>query len=209
MMRRQDFIFRGIYMSWMISWRKFLHRHNGRCPKIKNAPQVCCLAARLGGLLYRFRCVDNKNPDSSPVSVIWERNYRDCIPQQRYTFCFNSLIIYRVSVPDTICLPHQSPATSVQRRLLSIKMAVFMDRVCKIQQLSTKRAVFVDGMWKCRDFGINDPIRWCNRDAKGKCKCWKSNTCILLGARYREIDKDIKRDALKVFEAMWFIRIYC
>ncbi len=25
--------------------------------------------------------VDNKNPDSSPVSVIWERNYRDCILQ--------------------------------------------------------------------------------------------------------------------------------
>ena len=93
----------------MISWRKFLHRHNGLCPKIKNASQVCCLAARQGGLLYRFRCVDNKNPDSSPVSVIWERNYRDCIPQQRYAFCFNSLIIYRVSVLGTICTPHQIP----------------------------------------------------------------------------------------------------
>ena len=77
--------------------------------EIKNASQVCCLAARLGGLLYRFRCVDNKNPDSSPVSVIWERNYRDCIPQQRYTFCFNSLIIYRVSVPGTICTPSPNP----------------------------------------------------------------------------------------------------
>ena len=53
--------------------------------------------------------VGNKNPDSSPASVIWERNYRDCIPQQRYTFCFNSLILYRVSVPGTICTPHQIP----------------------------------------------------------------------------------------------------
>ena len=53
--------------------------------------------------------VDNKNSDSSPVSVIWERNYRDCIQQRRYIFCFNSLIIYRVSVPGTICTPHQIP----------------------------------------------------------------------------------------------------
>ena len=95
--------------------------------EIKNASQVCCLAARLGGLLYRFRCVDNKNPDSSPVSVIWERNYRDCIQQQRYTFCFNSIILYRVSVPGTICTPHQIPCDSLQRCLLSIKMAVFID----------------------------------------------------------------------------------
>ena len=28
-------------------------------------------------------------------------------------------------------------------------------------------------------------------------------------ANAKEIDKDIKRDALKVFEAIWFIRIYC
>ena len=41
---------------------------------------------------------------------------------------------------------HQIPSDSVQRRLLSIKMAVFMDRVCKNRLLSTKRAVFVDGM---------------------------------------------------------------
>ena len=108
-MRRRDFIFRETCMSWMISWRRFLHRHNRLCPKIKNAPQVCCLAARLGGLLCRFRCVDNKNPDSSPVSVIWERDYRACILQQRYTFCFNPLIIYRVSVPGTICPPHRIP----------------------------------------------------------------------------------------------------
>ena len=90
--------------------------------------------------------VDNKNSDSSPVSVIWERNYRDCIPQQRYTFCFNSLISYRVSVPGTICTPHQIPCDSVQRRLLSIKMAVFMEGVCKNELLSTKRAVFMDKM---------------------------------------------------------------
>ena len=38
------------------------------------------------------------------------------------------------------------PATSVQRRLLSIKMAVFMDGVCKNELLSTKRAVFMDKM---------------------------------------------------------------
>ena len=90
--------------------------------------------------------VDNKNSDSSPVSVIWERNYRDCIQQRRYIFCFNSLILYRVSVPGTICTPHQIHCDSVQRRLLSIKTAVFMDGVCKNELLSTKRAVFMDRM---------------------------------------------------------------
>ncbi len=40
----------------------------------------------------------------------------------------------------------KSPSDSVQRRLLSIKMAFFMDRVSKNQLLSTKRAVFVDKM---------------------------------------------------------------
>ena len=41
---------------------------------------------------------------------------------------------------------HQIPCDRVQRRLLSIKMAVFMDRVCKNQLLSTKKAVFMDKM---------------------------------------------------------------
>ena len=36
--------------------------------------------------------------------------------------------------------------SKVQRRLLSIKMAVFMDGVCKNQLLSTKRVVFMDRM---------------------------------------------------------------
>ena len=52
----------------------------------------------------------------------------------------------RDSVPGTVCPPHQIPFDSVQRRLLSIKMAVFMDGVCKNRLLSTKRVVFVDGM---------------------------------------------------------------
>ena len=38
----------------------------------------------------------------------------------------------RDSVPGTVCPPHQIPCDLVQRCLLSIKMAVFMDRVCKI-----------------------------------------------------------------------------
>ena len=71
--------------------------------------------ARLGGLLYRFRCVDNKNPDSSPASVIWERNYRDCTLQQRYTFCFNSLILYRDPVRGTNCTPHQFSIDQVHK----------------------------------------------------------------------------------------------
>jgi len=41
---------------------------------------------------------------------------------------------------------HQIPSDRVQRRLLSIKMAVFMDGVCKNELLSTKRAVFMDKM---------------------------------------------------------------
>ena len=96
--------------------------------------------------------------------------------------------------------PHQIPCDSVQRRLLSIKMALFMDRVCKNELLSTKRAVFMDGvcknellstkravfmdkMWKCREFGLKDSIMWCNRGAKSKKKnasVWKSSTCISL-----------------------------
>ena len=36
------------------------------------------------------------------------------------------------SMPGTICTLHPIPCDSVQRRLLSIKMAFFMDRVCKI-----------------------------------------------------------------------------
>ena len=35
---------------------------------------------------------------------------------------------------------------TVYRRMLSIKMAVFMDGVCKSQLLSTKRAAFMDKM---------------------------------------------------------------
>ena len=46
----------------------------------------------------------------------------------------------------TICTSHQIPCDSVQRRLLSIKMAVFMDGVYKNELLSTKRAVFMDKM---------------------------------------------------------------
>ena len=42
--------------------------------------------------------------------------------------------------------PHQIPCDSLQRCLLSIKMAVFMDGVCKNHILSTKRAVFMDKM---------------------------------------------------------------
>ena len=74
-------------------------------------------------MTHRVRCTqcskriikDNKNPDSSPVSVIWERNCRDCIQQHRYTFCFNSLILYRVSVPGTICTPHQFSIDQVHK----------------------------------------------------------------------------------------------
>ena len=40
----------------------------------------------------------------------------------------------------------KSPATQCERRLLSIKMALFMDRVCKNHMLSTKMAVFMDKM---------------------------------------------------------------
>ena len=54
----------------------------------------------------------------------------------------------------------------LQRRLLSIKMAVFMDKVCKNHMLSTKRVVFVDGMWKCRDFGLKGSITWCKIQKK-------------------------------------------
>ena len=39
---------------------------------------------------------------------------------------------WQAYVPGTICTPHQIPCDSEQRRLLSIKMAVFMDRVCKM-----------------------------------------------------------------------------
>ena len=46
--------------------------------------------------------------------------------------------------------PHQVPCDSVQRRLLSIKMGVFMDRVCKNQLLSTEKAVFMDKAIKSR-----------------------------------------------------------
>ena len=52
----------------------------------------------------------------------------------------------RDSVPGKVCPPHQIPCNSLQRCLLSIKMPVFMDRVCKNRLLSTKRVVFVDGM---------------------------------------------------------------
>ena len=53
---------------------------------------------------------------------------------------------WQAYVLGTICPPHQIPCDSMQRRLLSIKMAVFMDGVCKIQLLSTKMAVFMDKM---------------------------------------------------------------
>jgi hypothetical protein len=46
-----------------------------------------------GEAYYVVFDVGNKNRDSSPASVIWERNYRDCIPQQRYTFCRNLIVL--------------------------------------------------------------------------------------------------------------------
>ena len=45
-----------------------------------------------------------------------------------------------------------------------------MDGVCKNELLSTKRAVFMDRMGKCRDFGLNDSILWCKCGAKSKRK---------------------------------------
>ena len=101
----------------------------------------------------------------------------------------NEVVIFSVgSVPGTICTPHQIPCDSVQRRLLSIKMAVFMDRVCKIQLLSTKRAVFMDKMWEWRNFGLKDSITWCKGGAKSKRKIanpWKLKICDLTGTRSR------------------------
>ena len=53
----------------------------------------------------------------------------------RYPYHFGLISIaialdtLHVSVPGTICPAHQIPCYSVQRRLLSIKMAVFMDRM--------------------------------------------------------------------------------
>ena len=41
-------------------------------------------------------------------------------------------------------IPIATDGNQLQRCLLSIKMAVFMDGVCKNQLLSMKRAVFVD-----------------------------------------------------------------
>ena len=84
----------------------------------------------------------------------------------------------------------KSPSDSVQRRLLSIKMAVFMDGVCKNELLSTKRAVFMDKMWKWRYFGLKDSITWCKCGAKSKRKIanpWKSKTCDLKGTRSRSL----------------------
>ena len=61
---------------------------------------------------------------------------------QIYIIKVNSWFPCRVQfVPLT-----KSPSDSVQRRLLSIKMAVFMDGVCKNELLSTKMAVFMDRM---------------------------------------------------------------
>jgi len=52
------------------------------------------------------------------------------------------------SVQGQFVPPHQVPCDSVQRRLLFIKMGVFMDRVFKNQLLSTEKAVFMDKAMK-------------------------------------------------------------
>ena len=72
-------------------------------------------------------------------SDIWSKSSEPVTDRHQLKF-------FIVSVPGTICTPHQIPCDSVQRRLLSIKMAVFMDGVCKNQLLSTKRVVFMDKM---------------------------------------------------------------
>ena len=86
----------------------------GYALKLRTPPKYAALRLAWEAYYVVFD-VDNKNPDSSPVSVIWERNYRACILQQRYTFCFNSLILYRVSVRGTNCTPHQFSIDQVQK----------------------------------------------------------------------------------------------
>ena len=73
--------------------------------------------------------------------------------QQHYGYCLEwsaSEISAWFRAGYNLYPPHQVPCDSVQRRLLSIKMGVFMDRVCKNQLLSTEKAVFMDKAIKSR-----------------------------------------------------------
>ena len=80
-----------------------------------------------------------------------------------------------------------------------------MDGTIKSWGLSTKMAVFMDKMWKCRNFGLNNSILWCKCGAKTKRKIanpWKSKTCDSKCTRSRD------RTGTDCSTGVWDQRVY-